>query len=691
MPLEHRYKEIELEIVETKSRAISVKAQRRTFEEKYRAKLQLGERLKYELEKSILHYACVYDQPNVVALLIEWNCGIDLRDSDNIASLIKDGFTPCTLSLIKINDNLAKLLEDQKEKINELDELDRSSKKTSNEKGEVKEQGNHMFGLNEETSSSEGNSEDSKVFSCDTVLHLIEQHIRQTKGTQSVILLKIWGIFYSYKRSLEFEKLKFELIEEENERISNDIIVLQEEWSQLEIENVELQDEICSLRSSKKTSNEKEEVKEQGNHMLDLKELISCEGNSNDCEQYSCDTILHFIEELMRQRKDINSEILVKIWGAVYTYKRSIDFEKHKCELIEEDCERISNEIIALREEWSQLEIENAELQDELCSLRATLENLELNDAASLQAEENEELSRTPVQEEQFKLYLSLTQSLHEMRRKNTELEEEIDRYMDLCTMMEEDSDAHQNGEFSGYNTSSTSHCEEDTVLKLREKLESMETKLQQELFRCQCKEDENNLLEQKIAERKAARENREAEEGRIKQLEEKILSLKADMDKNMVERSEVENHKKAIEEQARSQLMEKINQENQVLRELAASEQQKDQEIQDYIMSLEHRYKEIKPEIVETKSGSISVKAQWRTFEEKYRAELQLGERLKYELENIYSSIVELQNTKSRLASERRMNRLSHIHTHHRSVSEGTSDSSLQNIFGFNSTGATI
>lgn len=94
-----------------------------------------------------------------------------------------------------------------------------------------------------------------------------------------------------------------------------------------------------------------------------------------------------------------------------------------------------------------------------------------------------------------------------------------------------------------------------------------METKLQQELIRCQCKEDENNLWEQKIAERKAARENREAEEGRIKQLEEKILSLKADMDKNMVERSEVENHKKAIEEQARSQLMEKINQENQVLR----------------------------------------------------------------------------------------------------------------------------
>ena len=45
-----------------------------------------------------------------------------------------------------------------------------------------------------------------------------------------------------------------------------------------------------------------------------------------------------------------------------------------------------------------------------------------------------------------------------------------LSRYMNLCTMMK-DSDAHQNGEFSGSSTSSTSHCEKDTLLKLREKV----------------------------------------------------------------------------------------------------------------------------------------------------------------------------------------------------------------------------
>ena len=95
--------------------------------------------------------------------------------------------------------------------------------------------------------------------------------------------------------------------------------------------------------------------------------------------------------------------------------------------------------------------------------------------------------------------------------------------------------------------------------------LESIETKLQ-ELFHCQCQEEENNLLEQKLPEMTAAQEKREAEEGRIKQLEEKILSLKTYMDKNMVERSEVENHIKAIEDHYRSQVAEEINRANQFL-----------------------------------------------------------------------------------------------------------------------------
>lgn len=61
---------------------------------------------------------------------------------------------------------------------------------------------------------------------------------------------------------------------------------------------------------------------------------------------------------------------------------------------------------------------------------------------------------------------------------------------------------------------------------------------------------------------------------------------------------------------------------------------QQKEQERQDYIMSLEHRLKEIEAEIVETNSRTISVKTELGIFGNKYRAELKLEEQLNYEHE---------------------------------------------------------
>lgn len=70
------------------------------------------------------------------------------------------------------------------------------------------------------------------------------------------------------------------------------------------------------------------------------------------------------------------------------------------------------------------------------------------------------------------------------------------------------------------------------------------------------------------------------------------------------------------------------------ILQERAASVQQKEQERQDYIMSLEHRLKEIEAEIVETNSRTISVKTELGIFGNKYRAELKLEEQLNYEHE---------------------------------------------------------
>nr|XP_034371386.1 ankyrin repeat domain-containing protein 26-like [Arvicanthis niloticus] len=56
-------------------------------------------------DRTMLHYACAHGHPMVAALLIEWNCDIDLRDSDNCTALIKVDITQqfqCDMDLMGI-------------------------------------------------------------------------------------------------------------------------------------------------------------------------------------------------------------------------------------------------------------------------------------------------------------------------------------------------------------------------------------------------------------------------------------------------------------------------------------------------------------------------------------------------------------------------------------------------------------
>ncbi|XP_076795770.1 uncharacterized protein LOC117714038 isoform X2 [Arvicanthis niloticus] len=147
-------------------------------------------------DRTMLHYACAHGHPVVVALLIKWNCDIDLRDSDNCTALIKtsqygngecasilldhgadpntkdnhgntalhyavwynntsmanillehhadisirnkDTFTPCTLARLRNNESLAKFLVDKRDQILRVDELNRLKRKRRKKKVRIK-------------------------------------------------------------------------------------------------------------------------------------------------------------------------------------------------------------------------------------------------------------------------------------------------------------------------------------------------------------------------------------------------------------------------------------------------------------------------------------------------------------------------------------------------------------------------
>ncbi|XP_076782059.1 uncharacterized protein LOC143439617 isoform X1 [Arvicanthis niloticus] len=724
--------------------------------------------------RTMLHYACAHGHPVVVDLLIQWNCDIDLRDSENCTALIKtsqygngecasilldhgaypntkdnhgntalhytvwynntsmadillehhadisirnkDNFTPYTLARLRNNESLAKFLVDKRDQILKADELKRlklgnlkikvqpepptedseqpqvmldgtslvteeadkqkviglqsaenlndswlhSSEDQFQSVVHASENENHSAirvseNLNPNLANTSANKSQTEV--PENLMDNVVQEAEKTNQSAAALgLQKNDGQTEEQpvpveenqeddglKRDNPNIKVESELPTEDSEQLQvildgpsldsfTPLILARMKNNDNRVKCLEDQTgkikELDELdRSSKKTSNGKKKVKEEGNHMFDLNKLLSSsEGKVEACEIGSYDTILHLIEHLMRQNKD--SDSLVKIRRAVCSHKISMELQKQNIERLKGIKKSLKNEIPALEKERFQMEIKKTNLQTELHAMRLTAEKLKAE--IMLQKKKNEQLSRVPSEiliEEQVKLNQSLTQSLAEAKRHNRELKKEIhNRLENWRTMMDKDSDAHKNRDFS-HKFSSTTHREEDMVLKLREELATLETKIGQEEFQRQCLEDENNLLQQKLKDGKYQQKKCEIVEGRIKQLEEKILSLKTQMDNNMVERSEVEKLKKAIEGQHRSQLLEKINQVNQFLQEDAASNQQTEQEKQNYILLLEDELKNIESELVEVRSRTISLNREMRLYKNKYRAELKTGE----------------------------------------------------------------
>ncbi|XP_076782058.1 uncharacterized protein LOC143439615 isoform X2 [Arvicanthis niloticus] len=595
-----------------------------------------------------LHYAVWQNKTSMVNILLEHHADICIRNEDN--------FTPYTLARLRNNESLAKFLVDKRDQILKADELKRP--KLGNLKIKVQpepptedsEQPQVMLDgtslVTEEADKqkviglrSAENLNDSWLHSSEdqfqSVVHASENENHSAICVSENLNPNLANTSANKSQTEVPENLMNSVVHEaEKPNQSAAALGLQKQDGQTEEQPVPVEENQEDDGSSKKTSNGKKKVKEEGNHMFDLNELLSSsEGKVEACEICSYDTILHLIEQLMRQNKD--SDSLVEIWRAVCSHKISMELQKQNIERLKGIKKSFKNEIPALEKERFQAEIKKTILQAELHAMRLTAENLKAE--MMLQKKKDDQLSRFPSEnliEEQVKLNQSLTQSLAETKRHNRELKKEIhNRLENWRTMMDKDSDAHKNRDFS-HKFSSTTHREEDMVLKLREELATLETKIRQEEFQRQFLEDENNLLQQKLKDAKYQQKKCETVEGRIKQLEEKILSLKTHMDNNMIERSEVEKLKKAIEEQYRSQLLEKINQVNRFLQEDAASNQRREQEKQDYILLLEDKLKTIESELVEVRSRTISLNREMRLYKNKYGAELKTGESLKYKLE---------------------------------------------------------
>ncbi|XP_032099696.1 ankyrin repeat domain-containing protein 26 isoform X7 [Sapajus apella] len=134
-------------------------------------------------------------------------------------------------------------------------------------------------------------------------------------------------------------------------------------------------------RLTKKTSNEKNKVKNQIQSMNDVDDLTqSSETASEDCELLHSNykNFMLLIEQLGMECKD--SVTLLKIQDAALSCERLLELKKNHCELLTVKIKKMEDKVNVLQKELSetkeiksQLEHQKVEWERELCSLRFSL------------------------------------------------------------------------------------------------------------------------------------------------------------------------------------------------------------------------------------------------------------------------------------------------------------------------------
>ncbi|XP_063493314.1 ankyrin repeat domain-containing protein 26 isoform X7 [Symphalangus syndactylus] len=172
-------------------------------------------------------------------------------------------------------------------------------------------------------------------------------------------------------------------------------------------------------RPTKKTSNEKNKVKNQIQSMDDVDDLTqSSETASEDCElpHSSYKNFMLLIEQLGMECKD--SVSLLKIQDAALSCERLLELKKNHCELLTVKIKKMEDKVNVLQKELSetkeiksQLEHQKVEWERELCSLRFSLnqEEEKRRNADILYEKIREQLRR---KEEQYRKEVEVKQQL---------------------------------------------------------------------------------------------------------------------------------------------------------------------------------------------------------------------------------------------------------------------------------------
>ncbi|XP_058557978.1 ankyrin repeat domain-containing protein 26-like [Neofelis nebulosa] len=176
-------------------------------------------------------------------------------------------------------------------------------------------------------------------------------------------------------------------------------------------------------------------------------------------------------------------------------------------------------------------------------------------------------------------------------------------------------------------------------------------TELETTSSKCLHMDAKNQVLQQELLSMKAFEEEREKLESNNKKLQQEVVKLKQFMEMNMVERSQVEQYKREIEERARLDIEEKLHEVNLFLQAQAAARENLDQVRENAHAStrsqMELRIKDLESQLSTMKmSQEDSTKTELETYRQLYLEELKVRKSLRNKLNRTNERLSE-SNTK--------------------------------------------
>ncbi|XP_040307057.1 ankyrin repeat domain-containing protein 26 isoform X3 [Herpailurus yagouaroundi] len=315
--------------------------------------------------------------------------------------------------------------------------------------------------------------------------------------------------------------------------------------------------------------------------------------------------------------------------------------ERNK-ELIDE-CKYLKERMYHYENEKAKIEVVMRQLQQELAD---TLKKQSMSEASL---------------EVTSRYRLSLEDETRDLKKKlgqvRSQLQEAQDRHAEAVRYAEKTKDHMQKLEVKNTRQEETIKQQAAQIQDLQSNLlrtslaDDLTTKPETTSSKCLHLDAKNQVLQQELLSMKALGKKCEKLESNSKKLQQEVVKLKSFMEMNMVERSQVEQYKREIEERARLEIVEKLKEVNLFLQAQAAAQENLDQLRENAHASMrsqmELRIKDLESQVSTMKtSQEDSTKTELETYRQLYLEELKARKSLRNKLNRTNERLSEI-NTK--------------------------------------------